>query len=816
MAGANIGAQAATFIVNLAANYLISRITAQDGPRLDNLTAAGGDYGIPMARAYGSAVRVTGAFIAQDDIKETRHKVDDHAAVVGAVGGAVQGFVYGGPVGAVVGAVVGGLLGASAPNQYYYTYSDTFDLLLLDRTDDGSIEGLSKLLANGKTIFSGSEAILSSTFGSDGKLVSRKWKKNKYCKSVTLYTGHSEQTVDPILAATVGEDGAYPYIAHVVIEDLQLAFSGNSVPPVEGLVNVKAGQSLAEAAERICAPAGIDTLRDLSTTALAEFDLRGYLLASETNCWDALKPLMPVFGVDAAEVSGQIRFYKRSQTMRATITTDDMGAHSFGDEAPERYLFKRGNDLGLPRELSLTFVDPDRAYQANTATAQRSEGSAASNVAVNLALVLSANEGASAAAVMLWDAWLGRTAVGFSLTDAWIGLATGLAYGLPVGGVSVPYRITWRLRGANGIIEVEALSDESVTYTANVAGSSGTLPPEESTDFADTRLILMDMPILEDAHDDYGFTIVMAGSDPDWTRGTIQASSDGVTYAALIDSPLDCPAMGDVTGTLAAGTTDGLDDTLDTVTVLTVVLLHSGMTLESATDAELDAYKNFAFVGKDGLGEYVQFKTATFISGTTWQLTNLRRGRKGTDHAIGTHAGGEEFALLGGSGVFRLVYLDESDWGNAMFFRGVTLHQDEVDAAIVDFTNTGEGKRPYSPVNVEGVWDGSNNLTATFDARSRLNAGGLGIDDNFEFEVEITNAAPVRAFTVTTETFDYLAADAVSDGLVAGQVVEGRIRQTSDVNDGRWREFTLYGPLAKTFDSTLVSFDSDGITWDAG
>jgi hypothetical protein len=93
--------------------------------------------------------------------------------------------------------------------------------------------------------------------------------------------------------------------------------------------------------------------------------------------------------------------------------------------------------------------------------------------------------------------------------------------------------------------------------------------------------------------------------------------------------------MGDVTGTLAAGPTTGLDDTLDTVSVLTVVLLHDGMVLADASDAELDAYVNFAFVGKDGVGEYLQWKTATKIATKTWELTDLRRGRKGTDWSIG-------------------------------------------------------------------------------------------------------------------------------------------------------------------------------------
>jgi hypothetical protein len=236
------------------------------------------------------------------------------------------------------------------------------------------------------------------------------------------------------------------------------------------------------------------------------------------------------------------------------------------------------------------------------------------------------------------------------------------------------------------------------------------------------------------------------------------------------------------------------------------------MTLESATDAELDSWANFAFVGKDGLGEYLQFKTATFVSGTTWQLTNLRRGRKGTDHAIGTHASGEEFALLGGAGVFRINYTDETQWGTPLTFRGVTLHQDEADADTEAFTNTGEGKRPYSPVNVEGAWDGSNNLTITWDARSRLNAGGLGEDDQNNYEVEIISGAG-RVITATgVETASYSAANQTTDGITPGDSITGRVRQLSDVNDGRWRDFTLIGPndaIMLEDDITFLELEDD-------
>lgn len=793
----SLATTAASFIVNVGASYLLGRLTARDGPRLGNLEAAEGNYGAAMPRVYGENVRLAGIFIVQDDILETKHTVNDHSTIVGAVTGAASGFMIGGPVGAAIGAVAGGLLGFAAPKQHYYTYSDTLALLLADRTDDDPIEGVTKLWANGKLLFTGSQSsAVSQSLDANGKLIFRKYGKNKYFKSLTVYGGNTAQGVDPILAEIVDEDGAYPYSAYIVIEKLQLAQFGNSVPPIEALVSVKTGQKLAQAAEAICFAAGIENTLEMSSTALVSNTMRGYAVTTESTCWDALKPLLPVFGVDCAEVAGQIRFYRRFQALRATIPPDDMGAYVYGDDPPQRLQFSRNTDLKLPQETALTFIDPARDYQPNTMTSRRSEGSAQSNITTSIQVVMTADEGATAAALMHWDAWLGRTSVNFSLTDAWNGIEPGVAYAIRFADQYVPYRIKVKTRGANGITEIEAVSDESVTYTAAEAGDSGTIPPEEDTTFPETRLVLMDMPILEDAHDDYGFYVVMAGEALHWIRAEIQASSGGVDYATLIDSSFSA-IVGDVTGTLAAGSTDGLDDTLDTTSVLTVELLHSGMTLESATDAELDAFKNFAFVGKDGIGEYLQFKTATFVSGTAWDLTDLRRGRRGTDWALTEHVSGEDFALLGGEGVFRIVYSDEIDWGNGMFFRGVSLYDDPEDATVVPFTNTGEGKRPYSPVNVHGSWDGSHNLTITWDYRSRMNSGALGIDDRDEYEVEILNATPVRTIIATAvESVTYSAANQATDGLTPSDSIIGRVRQTSDVNDGRWRDFSINSPIA--------------------
>jgi hypothetical protein len=714
-AAAGVGLSAAatsaiSFAVSLGASYLLTRLSAQDGQRLDNLAAAGGEYGVAMPRAYGETVRLAGIFIAQVDIKETKHTVGSTAlnVLIGAGTGALEGFLIGGPIGAGIGAVLGGLLGAAIPKQHYYTYSDSFALLLCDRTGMPPIEGVAKIVANGTTIFSGAEPVIAQTLDADGKLIVRKYGQNRYFKSLTIYGGSTLQGVDPLLAALLAETGAYPFSAHMVFEDLQLAPFGNSVPPMEALTSVATGQSIADTVELIAAAANIDPVRDFSSTALTDFLNRGYAVISESNCWDAVKPLLPGFAVDASEVAGQVRFYRRAQAMRATIPLGDMGAYA-GDDAPAQlFTFGRDPDLKLPKETSLTFLDPARDYQPNTATSRRSEGDARSNVTVSIPLVLTAAEGASAAALMHWDAWLGRTQVGFALTDNWNPIV-GQAYGIPVVDEVLPYRIQRSTRGANGVTEIEAVSDEAVTYSASVPGTSGTPPDDDDTTMSDTRVVIVDMPITADVHDDYGFYIAIGGTASYWPRGYVELSGNGgAAWANVIDTDQSA-VMGDVTGTLGPGLTDGLDDTLDTVSVLDVELLHDGMELESATDAELDAWKNFAFVGKDGQGEYVQFKTATKLAPKTWRLTNLRRGRKGTDWALSLHGADEEFVLLGGAGVFRAVYSDTLKWGVPFKARGVTLHQDPADADIVDFTNTGEGKRPYSPVEVEGDWDGSDN-----------------------------------------------------------------------------------------------------------
>ncbi|XUU60635.1 phage tail protein [Erythrobacter sp. HA6-11] len=777
-----IAVQALTFVAQLGASYLLGRIGAQDAPKLENLNAASGEYGVAIPRCFGGAARYTLPIIAMSDIKETEHEVQDYSEVVGAISGAAAGFLAAGPIGAIAGAVIGGLLGAGAPDQKYYTYSyPAVALLIADRTGDVPIEDLLKMWANGRVLFDPAELPAPvTTLDSNGNLLKRTWGENRYFEELTIYGGGNEQVADPLLEAEIGPQPGYRWRAYVVIKELQLEFFGNAFPsPVEGLVRAREGQSLGEFVDAVAASANIDVTRDLSSSELASTVLAGLAITEQKSCWDAIRPILPAYRMDVAEVAGQVRFHRRAQSWRASLTDDDLGAHQFGDSPPPRVTFTRSDPTQSPRATNLTFIDPGRDYQSNTAISQRSGGDSRSNVDITLALTLTADEAATAAATMHWDASLGIVGANFAVTDDWISLEPGRVYALPVDGVMLPYRVTQRLRGANGVSEIEARSDEDVVFKGQLRGSSGDAIVNESTLFAATVVVPIDMPMTTDGHDDFGFYIAMGAGAAYWTRGRAQVSSDGVNFATLIDSNQSA-VMGDVTGTLAAGSTSGLDDTLDTATVLTVELLHDGMILQSATDAQLDANANFAFVGADGTGEYLQFKTATKTGPRTWQLTNLRRGRRGTDYAIPAHGAGEQFVLLGQGGVFRIVATDDTGWGDALTLRGVHLLETEGGQPEVSFANIGQAKRPYSPVNLAGAFDGAGDLNLTWSRRSRFDSGNLETDAPEAYEVDIYDDATFkRTLSVSSPAAMYLITDRTDDGFVPGDTITVQVFQVN-------------------------------------
>ena len=758
--GTALGGPLGGFIGSTIGSFIDSQLGLNGsikGPRLKDLTVSASTYGEAIPLIYGPENRIAGNIIWSSGLIEKKKKKK------GGKGG--------------------------GPSVTTYSYSVSLAIAL----GEGPIAGIKSVWANSKKIFGEDDATsvpITDPVGALAWLLTHK--SHAVFESMTIYPGNGIQEPDPVIESYLGAGNApaYRHTAYVVIKKLQLADFGNAIPNLEFEVRGHESIILSAVVNDICTRAGVT---EVSSSQLTD-NVRGFVIGRESTAVGALEPLMLAYNFDASEQRGQIRCVKRGRAMKATIPAEDLGAVEItmgGDGAyaePVRY--ERLPPMALPKEAAVSYVDPDLDYQVNSQRASRQLGNADSNITHELPVTLADTQARALADRILWEAWAARRTAKFQLNDRWIRSNPGDVVGLPVADRVVPFRLMRSTRGANGVIDVEARYDDPQVYSSVMAGAAGYLPPNLLMLPGETRLILLDMPLVRAGDDDAGFYWAVSQELGGWRGAEIFRSSDGgLSYNSMSPVALGAP-IGDVAVALPAGPADYWDRGNS----LTVVLNYAEDELESVSEAEVLAGANAAWLGgADGEnGEIIQFTTATLVAPGTYTLSNLLRGRLGTDHAIGAHGTNEVFVLLEPDSLGRTDY-GAGDWYKERLYKPVSVLTTEADTASQAFTNNGEGKRPLSPVHAAGSRDGSNNLTITWVRRSRILEPGLGYgepalgEETEEYEIDvIVGGTAVRTLTATTPTVAYSAANQTTDGITPGNPVTIDIFQMS-TDRGRGR-----------------------------
>lgn len=750
--GTALGGPLGGFIGSTIGSFIDQALFAPkiEGPRLKDLSVTASTYGIVIPLIYGAENRVAGNIIYATPIKEKKKKKKS---------------------------------GKGGPTVTTYSYSVPCIAIALG---EGELRAVKRIWANSKKIFDIDEATVAPDPPTSlvGMVASSANGTHAVFDVIRFYQGNGTQQIDPTIEATegVGNAPAYRHTAYVVLKDLQLADFGNAIPnfsfEVEGFASDRVADWVADIATRAgVAPTDI-------TVSQVDDSGRGYVIAREVTAFGAIEPLGLAYNFDLAEQAGQIRCVRRGRGIMATVPIDDMGAASGTDrngEEPVR--FETQPPMTMPREAAVSYSDPALDYQENTQRASRQLGSSQNNIARELPLVLESTEAIRLADLLLWDAWAARRGASFPLSDRWHHLRPSDVIGIVGAGRVSPFKLIRATRGANGVIDIEARAEDPEAYRSNAIGMAGTLPANPLRLPGPTRLILMDAPIVRDADDDAGFYWAASAENAGWRGASILRSSDGgVSYNEMSGVAVRAP-IGDVATALPSGPADYWDRG----NVLTVVMHYADEELESLSEAEaLNGANAFWLGDPDGQGgEIIQFATATLVGPATYELSNLLRGRLGTDHAIGGHGANEVFVLLEPNTLGRSDY-GAGDWNASRLYKPVSVLTSEADTASQSFTGTGEGKRPLSPVAVTGVRDGSNNLTIAWHRRSRLSGAGLfGGDPPLGEEVEayevdvIVGGSAVRTISVTAATASYSAAEQTADGITPGDPVTVDVYQMS-------------------------------------
>jgi len=512
---------------------------------------------------------------------------------------------------------------------------------------------------------------------------------------------------------------------------------------------------------------------DYDVTGLSDTVL-GYKAAETLSARRSIEPLMRAYFIDAAEIDGKIVFVKRGGASVKTIPDSDLMS---ANQSTIR--IKRGSELELPRRVTLSYINQAADYQTNEQHADRLVAVGAVGISgVAIPAGMTDNEAAQIADSMLYSTWIERESVDAATSTKYLELTPTDIVTLGDSGLRV--RLTEVDNKIISAIKLTGVIDFAESYVSTKSGGAATASSSIAGLPGPTVANLLDIPILRDLDAGIINYLSTAGALDGWGGALLYRSGDGgVNYSVRATSVINATS-GFSTDVLA----DGITATWDNTNTVNITMTNGTLT----TEAELTVLNgaNAAAFGVNGRWEIIQFLTATLEVDGSYTLSNLLRGRRGTEHNTANHVIGDQFILLTETSLTRLN-LEAADIDAAYLYKAVTIGNSLDETTAVPFTNTGVSITPFSPVDITGDRDGSNNLTTTFKRRDYAgytSKYALPMSEDTEsYELEYWNTAISVQYggtkTATSETHSYLASEQTTDGATPGQSFHVKIYQIS-------------------------------------
>lgn len=519
----------------------------------------------------------------------------------------------------------------------------------------------------------------------DGKLLRGAAGDFKTPTGFRLHLGGEDQPPDPLIASAEGATPAYRDLAYAVFEQFQLADYGNRIPSLTFEV-------IADEAA-ITAGAIATALSDGAITGDAALRLTGFSAYGD-SLRGVVEVLAEASGAWVAPAGGRLAL---RDTPVATRALADAGFAARGQGRRRAHAITAIERI--PKSLSVAHYDPARDYQAGRQSAVR-PGAGGREETLTLAAALDAGAARAVAEAALARAEAGRERRQVALSLAELGISPGEV--VTIAGAPG----LWRVSGWS--LEAMVLSLDLVRLAAPgpaPAASSGRVLASPDAVIGTTLLAAAELPPLDDTPPSAPRLIVAAaGTAPGWRRASLLLSTDGARF-----DPVGVTAPPAVIGTVLTPPRPAGGALLDTAGVIEVRLAHDAMQLGDADAAALDAGANLALAGD----ELVQFGRAEPLGGNRWRLTQLLRGRRGTEAAAGVQAIGDRFVLLASDSLASLTVPLASLGGQA-----VLLGAGQGDSAPVRLpvALTGASLLPPAPVQLRLDHDG----VLRWTRRSRL------------------------------------------------------------------------------------------------
>lgn len=495
---------------------------------------------------------------------------------------------------------------------------------------------------------------------------------------------------------------------------------------------------------------------DFDTSSVTGIGIDGYVLQEPMTARAAIEPLQVFTPFDLVESADTLKTVPRSATIAASIPSGEWRAAPENQDPPPALDTTRAQELDLPLEIDIDYIDAGRNFEVNTQRARRIVTRAQAVQKIALPIVCAADAAKQIAETRLYTMWAERELVRIRISRRWLALDPGDVVDLGTGNL---LRVT-HVNQVGGLMQVEGFYVTAAALDSAALADTGTTIDRPLLAPFDSSLYLMDLPLLQATDDQPGVYAAATGL-PGWMGASLWRAADGVNYSSI--ASLNAAATAGIAVTALPG---AACEYMDRVNTIQVQLIQG--TLSSCALTDLYNGANAALLG----GEIIQFQTATLTGPGLYVLSNLLRGRRGTEAAAGMHAAGENFVLLA-AGTVDFVPALLTDRGAMYEFRALTKGQSLGDAQDTGFTYGLATIRPFSPANIRGTRASGtgSDLTVTWKRRARLNAAWIDyvdvpLDEPVElYDVDVMNGgSAVRVFSsLTAPTVTYTAAQQSAD-----------------------------------------------------
>lgn len=486
---------------------------------------------------------------------------------------------------------------------------------------------------------------------------------------------------------------------------------------------------------------------DLKFTGLTNLSVRGFSVTSAKTIKTIMEPLATRFNLLGREKDYQIEILNRATNVSsiATIQESDLQAHEVGQTVPDKLSIQKPSSFVIPSKVEISYKDIDKQFESNTQYVENLDVDNINIEAINLDIVMSADEAAQTVDSYLEQKKLaGQGLLSFVTHSEFSYISPGDKVTVTANNETYDIEVESVDVGKPGLVQVSGFIYDSDVFTSNETGVTGINYPVVIKNVPLTLTKVFETVPLSTADNDYGYyyTVYPAKNPDSWNGAVTYKSSDNSNYGEISFNN-NVPVIGSCVDKLSGNMLTGVFDSSETLNVR----IYSG-TPQSVTEDVLrrDEGNVFAY-GLEGRWEIIKAQNVTLESDGTYTFSKFVRGYLNTEHNMANHENEDQLILLTRSVLGRVIN-DVNNYTNPQYLKSVSVGLSLNSGIVLQPQPTGLAQQPPSVAHATVKKLANNDWQFDWIRRARFawgwqNNSDVPLDFTTEqYVVRIVNADP--------------------------------------------------------------------------